>query len=114
MKQSKRILALVLAAVLCLGLFSFTAGAATLKNVKQYDTYTCLGDSIAAGFGPYNRDNKGFQQEDIAYHTYVKNAVGAKTFYPLGRVGFRTTELRFMIDDTYQGDDYLFKLYRMD
>ena len=45
MKQSKRILSLVLAAVLCLGLFSFTAGAATKENVKQYGTYVSYIDS---------------------------------------------------------------------
>ena len=51
MKQSKRILALVLAAVLCMGLFGFSSFAATRETVRHYDTYTVLGDSIAAGYG---------------------------------------------------------------
>ena len=95
-----RALALLLSVVLLVGVLCTGAGAATLENVKHYDTYTCLGDSIAAGFGPYDPDNKGFAREEVAYHAYVADAVTAKTFYPLGRVGFRSTELRYMIDDT--------------
>ena len=57
MKQSKRILALVLAAVLCMGLFGFTAFAATKDGtlmvpsfrVQATDT-TGAGDSFWGGF----------------------------------------------------------------
>ena len=55
-----RLLALLLAVVLLGGLFIVGAQAANASNVKQYKHYVCIGDSIAAGYGSYGRDVRGF------------------------------------------------------
>lgn len=122
MKQSKRILALVLAAVLCMGLFGFTAFAATKETVKQYDTYTVLGDSIPGGFGlstyPYSTPDGpdivngvvvGLNDGTLVVNSFpeiVSKAVGAEKTNSLSRSGMRSTELRMMLDENYKGDDY--------
>ena len=107
-----RLMAALLIAVMLFGMLGVGASAATVDNVQHYDTYVCLGDSIAAGFGPYNREIKGFQRIDVAYHAQVADAVQAKTFYPLARTGMRSTEIRYMLDSSYPGDDFLFKIYK--
>ena len=109
-----RMLTLALAVIMLVGVMTFGVSAATIDNAEHYGTYVCLGDSIAAGYGPYNKEIKGFARIEPAYHAIVADAVSADTFYPLARTGFRTTELRYMIDETYPGDDYLFKIYKMD
>ncbi len=122
MKQSKRILALVLAAVLCLGLFGFTAFAATKETVKHYNTYTVLGDSIPGGFGlstyPYSTPDGPAIVDGVvvglndgtlvagSFPEIVSKAIGAKTTNSLSRSGMRSTELRMMLDENYNGDDY--------
>ncbi len=122
MKQSKRILALVLAAVLCMGLFGFTAFAATKETVKQYDTYTVLGDSIPGGFGlstyPYSTPDGpaivdgivvGLNDGTLVVNSFpeiVSKAIGAEKTNSLSRSGMRSTELRMMLDESYNGDDY--------
>ena len=122
MKHSKRILALVLAAVLCTGLFGFTAFAATKETVKQYDTYTVLGDSIPGGFGlstyPYSTPDGpdivngvvvGLNDGTLVVNSFpeiVSKAVGAEKTNSLSHSGMRSTELRMMLDENYKGDDY--------
>ena len=122
MKHSKRILALVLAAVLCMGLFGFSAFAATKETVRHYDTYTVLGDSIPGGFGlstyPYSTDEGpaivdgkviGLNDGTLVVNSFpeiVSKAISAGKTNSLSRSGMRSTELRMMLDESYTGDDY--------
>ena len=66
-----RILAMLLAVAMFAGLLAFNAGAADVSNVKQYEHYVCIGDSIAAGYGPYARSVRGFETVPVAYHGLV-------------------------------------------
>lgn len=92
MKQTgKKLLSLVLAAVMVFAL-GVTAFAATADNVKQYGTYVCLGDSIAAGFGDYAPKTHCYERVPEAYHSIVADAVGAELI-PIAHVGTRTEEL---------------------
>ena len=109
----RKLTALVLAVLLIAALLCTGAGAATADNVRHYDTYLCLGDSIAAGYGPYNREIKGFARVDLAYHAMVADAVTADTLYPYGCTGMRTEEVRWMLDGSYTGDENLFELYNI-
>ena len=110
MKKTSRFLTLLLIAAMMVSVLAVGASAATPENVKHYGTYLCLGDSIAAGYGPYESQPKvkGFERVDVAYHALVADAVTADTFYPFGRTGFRTHEIRYMLEQGYEGDDYLF------
>ena len=95
-----RLLALLLAVVMLGGLFIVGAQAANASNVKQYNHYVCIGDSIAAGYGSYARDVRGFEVVPAAYHSHVANATGA-TVASLAHTGMRTVEVRWLLDDTY-------------
>lgn len=95
-----RLLALLLAVVMLGGLFIVGAQAANASNVKQYKHYVCIGDSIAAGYGSYARDVRGFEVVPAAYHSHVANATGA-TVASLSHTGMRTVEVRWLLDDTY-------------
>ena len=95
-----RLLAVLLAVVMLGGLFVIGAQAANATNVKQYRHYVCIGDSIAAGYGSYARDVRGFEIVPEAYHSHVANATGA-TVASLAHTGMRTVEVRWLLDDDY-------------
>ena len=95
-----RLLALLLAVVMLGGLFVIGAQAANATNVKQYKHYVCIGDSIAAGYGSYARDVRGFEVVPEAYHSHVANATGASVA-SLAHTGMRTVEVRWLLDDAY-------------
>lgn len=84
---------------LCIG-----ANAATSENVKQYDIYTCLGDSNAAGYAAEGYTDICTQTPG-AYHSHVAAAVGAE-LYPFGWGGFRSHEVRYMLDPEFEITDW--------
>ena len=103
-----RVLSLLLAVTLLAGMLTVAASAATLDNVRHYDAYVCLGDSVAEGFGPDFQDYVGLKRADHAYHAYVADAVTADIFYPMARPGGSTAEVRFYLDNDYafNSDDF--------
>ena len=105
MKHTKKLIALITTLVLLLTTATLTSQAKT----PQYKKHVSFGDSVAVGFGPYNYTNRGFSRVDFAFPALVSDSLNAE-LVPLSRTGFRTQELRAMLDDTYKGDDYLFKL----
>ncbi|MBQ6402650.1 MAG: hypothetical protein IJI27_01975, partial [Oscillospiraceae bacterium] len=105
MKKSSRILAILLVVAM---MASFTAAFAMDKGQhKQFKTYTCIGDSIAAG---YTVDGIGeavaFERVEGAYHDLLAKMIDAN-LNQLGCSAFRTVELRYMIDGVYTDDDGL-------
>ncbi len=117
-----RLLTLALAVIMLFGVMTVGANAATIKNVKHYDTYTVLGDSIPGGFGlstyPYSTPDGpdivdgvvvGLNDGTLVVNSFpeiVSKAIGAETTNSLSRSGMRSTELRMMLDENYKGDDY--------
>ena len=99
----RRTLSLVLVIVMAFGVFAVGAGAATQSTVRHYNHYVCIGDSIAAGYGPYNDDLLGWETVPEAYHSIIANATGA-SFQSLAHVGMRTEAVRALIEDGFQGD----------
>lgn len=96
MKKIIRIMiSLLIAAIMVvnLGLCAFAAN----KPV-----YTCLGDSNAAGYG-----TTGYVYSRIpapnAYHSLVANALNAE-LRDFGGGGYRTHEIRYMLDPDYEMD----------
>ena len=83
--------------------------SASAEYLETYNLYTVLGDSIPAGYGPYNYKYKGYEKISKSYPSLVADRV-AKEFKPLARTGFRTVELRYMLEDDFEGDDYLFRI----
>ena len=107
-----RLLALLLAVVMLGGLLVIGAQAANASNVKQYKHYVCIGDSIAAGYGSYARDVRGFEIVPAAYHSHVANATGASVA-SLAHTGMRTVEVRWLLDDAYSASQEAIDLRAM-
>ena len=109
-KVTKRAIALVLTLILMMSAVSISAFAASETTVKQYKTYVSLGDSIAGGFSmPHYLTYKKLivSKKSIcgSYPDLVAEQVNAEKFYPLAQPGFRTNEIRLMLDPTYNGDE---------
>lgn len=104
MKLTKRFLAVLLTflmAVLCV--------VPTFAVTRKYNTYSVLGDSIAAGymlpgykFGGKKKAAWHLQEQSYPWH--IARAVGAKKTYQMAHGGYRTSDVRLILDDTYRGD----------
>ncbi len=64
--------------------------------------YTCLGDSNSAGHG---LDGWHVNREPVpgAYHSIIAEELGAE-LKPFGSGGYRTSEIRYLVDPTYEMD----------
>ena len=105
-RMSRKILAALLALIMAFGLASAAVSAAPRH---KYPVYTCLGDSVSTGFGLpyYNKYGKmyiPFTKVEGAYPTLVARGVGAKTFYPLSIPGYRSADIRYLLDDSRKPD----------
>lgn len=110
--MKKNVISLVLALVMTVSLCVMPA-IADNSNAKPYKVYTAIGDSIPAGYGPYNYLIKGYDRIPNTYPVYVADAV-AEEYIPLARTGFRTVELRYMLEEDFEGDPpMLFSMGRM-
>ena len=107
---SVRLLSALLILVMLFGILSVGANAATMDNVRHYDTYVCLGDSIAEGFGPDNQDYVGLKRCPFAYHSFVADAVTADQFLPMARPGGSTSEVLYFLDNTIAYDKSYFRI----
>lgn len=108
MKFIRKLTAVLLTLVLVSG--SFVCFAA--NNEKQhlnYDQVLLLGDSQASGFVDYGYVMSEFTYVPDSYAAYVANDLNAELI-PMACPGFRTIELRYMLDDDYRptDDPYLF------
>lgn len=102
-KTVKRVIALVLSLVLMASLLSVAASAASASNVKHYSVYVNLGDSIASGYGQPN-DQTPKTLVPNSYGARIAYAVQADYYYAFAQRGFRTAEVRTLLDDSYNGD----------
>lgn len=115
-----------------IGIFPNDDNRYTIQPVKHYDTYTVLGDSITAGvncqdyYRYYNADgtyvSSGSVDYDLiakaawwdrgdsrrvegTYPALVEDMVTANKVNHFSRIGYRTDELRILLDDNYYGDE---------
>lgn len=110
---TRRIMTLLLAVVMLFGTLITTADAANRDNVRYYDTYMCIGDSIAAGFY-IDGQRAGYYRTRMpgAYHDIIANATHA-TLNQFGWSAFRAVELRYMLEGVrYDLDDVWLNSFR--
>ena len=103
MKLIKKTIALLLTLVIVSG----TMVCFAVDSEKQYYDYEkalILGDSEASGFSDYGHVDSEFNRVDDSYAAYVADDVGAELM-PMACPGFRTIELRYLLDDSYRPDD---------
>ncbi len=108
MKIFNRTIAVLLALVLISGSFMCFAADGE-KQYRKYEKVMLLGDSEASGFTDYGDEMSEFTRVDDSYAAYVADTLGAELI-PMACPGFRTIELRCMLDDNYKPEDkYLFE-----
>ena len=125
-RNLKKALAVVLTLVMLSG--TFTAFAFELNqeavnaHYDQYKNYVLLGDSVASGYRDEVSDNDAAFNESMNDSTYYRyegsyadvlaNAIIAdKSMTALAAPGFRTIEMRYMLEDDFAAtctDPYLF------
>ena len=115
-----------------IGIFPADDNRYTIQPVKHYDTYTVFGDSITAGvncndyYRYYNEDGTyvssgSFDSNKAAQYAYwdrgdnrrvegtypalVEDMISADTVHHFSRIGYRSDELRILLDNDYYGDD---------
>lgn len=101
--RCKRIISLLLALVMLVGILGVSAFAD--HDVNQYEVYTVLGDSIPSGYGTdayYAMLPEGVHVRDGnlvsgTYDDIVAKAVGAQTVNVCSHCGWRTTEFLYEI-----------------
>ena len=106
MKLFKRTIALLLTLVILSGsMMCFAVDGE--KQYYDYDKILLLGDSQASGYSDYRDIYSEFCYVEESYAAYLAKDLGAELL-PFACPGFRTIELRYMLDDNYAGDDRLF------
>ena len=99
-KHATRLITLLLAVVMLVSLLSVGGAAA---NVKHFDTYTLLGDSVAAGYGldtypvPEPRMLDGTRVAG-SYPDLVGKAVGCTTYNNCAHCGNRAIDINWLLD----------------
>lgn len=107
MKMIKKVLVVLMALVLISGSCVCLAADGG-KQYRKYDKILLLGDSQASGFLDYGYIMTEFTYVYNSYAAFIAEDLGAELI-PMACPGFRTIELRCMLDDNYQPDDkYLF------
>ncbi|MBQ7295884.1 MAG: hypothetical protein IJW86_06790 [Clostridia bacterium] len=107
MKTFNRVIAVLLTLVLISGTFMCFASDGE-KQYHKYEKVMLLGDSEASGFTDYGDEMSEFNRVDDSYAAYIADHFGAELI-PMACPGFRTIELRCMLDDNYKPEDkYLF------
>ncbi|HPZ00782.1 MAG TPA: SGNH/GDSL hydrolase family protein, partial [Clostridiales bacterium] len=102
-KVGKRVITTVLALTLLMSVLAVATSAATSGTVKHYSVYVNLGDSIASGYGlPNDQTPKTIVPN--SYGARLAYAVQADYYYAYAQRGFRTTEIRMLLDNNYNGD----------
>ena len=92
---------------------------AVAKHYGQYKNYVLLGDSVASGYREavnqeniswnWVRNDTAFVRAEESYSDVIANAIiEDKSLTPFAAPAFRTIEVRYMLEDDYEGDQYLF------
>lgn len=101
-KMIKKSLAVLLAITMLSGLFAMCASAE--KEHFVYEKYVLLGDSVASGHDDILYAPTEFIRVEGSYSDLVADALGAELI-PMACPGFRTIEMRYMLEDDYDYDD---------
>ena len=107
-KRLRSLLCALLAMTMLSGtVVCFAQDSETGKKYHDYGTYVLLGDSVAAGYSDVEQIDCEFKRVDTSYGAIVADTIGAELI-PMACPGFRTIEMRYMFEDDFEGDDYLF------
>ncbi|MBR5437422.1 MAG: hypothetical protein IKV21_00750 [Clostridia bacterium] len=106
----KKIISVILALSVVLCSFAFCASAAEGKQYRDYKVYTLLGDSVASGYDDVEKNSSScqFKYKENGYGARVAKALGIEKFNSMACPAVRTVEVRYLLEDDYPMDDYMF------
>lgn len=106
----KKIFSGTIAVILILTLFAslFVSSAVdTQKQYFDYGSYVLLGDSVACGWSDIEERDTSFTRVEGSYGAFIADDLGLE-YHPRACIGFRTLEVRYMFEDDYEGDRFMF------
>ena len=107
----KKLLKRALAVLVVFALMSSVAVcfAAEPKEKKYYDygSYVLLGDSVASGWSDVEERETRFVRVEGSYGAHVADDLGVE-YFPMACIGFRTVEMRYIFEDGFEPDRFLF------
>ena len=106
-KMIKKSLAVLLVLTLMSGLFTCFAAKPYEKKYENYGSYVLLGDSVASGWSDVEERETRFVRVEGSYGAHVADDLGVK-YHPMACIGFRTVEMRYIFEDDFEGDRFLF------
>lgn len=106
----KRFIKTAVAVMLILTLLmSFTAFSfAAEKKYYDYSSYVLLGDSVASGWSDVEDRETRFVRVEGSYGAHVADDLGVDVYHPMACIGFRTTDLRYIFEEDYEADRFLY------
>ena len=106
--MKKLISILLVLSVLFCSLAVYVA-AADEKQYRDYKVYTLLGDSVASGYDDveHNSSSCQFKYKENGYAARVAKVLGVK-LNSMACPAVRTVEMRYLLEDDYPMDDYMF------
>lgn len=83
--------------------------AATEKKHLDYGSYVLLGDSVASGWSDIEHRESTFKRVEGSYGALIADDLGV-TYHPMACIGFRTNDIRYILEDDYdyENDRFLF------
>ena len=109
-KLMKKSLAVILALMLLSGSMVCLAAVPADKDLSGYKSYVLLGDSIASGWSDVEDIESRFVRVEGSYGDLVAKDLGIadENYYPMACIGFRTVEMRYILEEDYEPDKYLY------
>lgn len=106
-KYIRKSLAVLLVITMMSGVFGCFASAYE-KQYDHYSSYVLLGDSVASGWSDVEKRETRFVRVEGSYGAFVADDLGVDVYHPMACIGFRTTDLRYIFEDDYEADRFLF------
>ena len=106
-KYIRKSLAILLVITMMSGVFGCFASAYE-KQYDHYSSYVLLGDSVASGWSDVEKRETRFVRVEGSYGAFVADDLGVDVYHPMACIGFRTTDLRYIFEDDYEADRFLF------
>lgn len=104
----KKSLAVLLVLLMMSGIFTcFAADSVYEKKYEDYGSYVLLGDSVASGWSDVEHKETRFVRVEGSFGAYVADELDVD-YYPMACIGFRTVDLRYIFEDDYEADRFLF------
>ncbi len=105
----KKIISVILVITIIFCSLAFCASATGGKKYRDYKVYTLLGDSVASGYDDVEKNSTScqFKYKENGYGAKVAKALGIK-LNSMACPAVRTVEMRYLLEDDYPMDDYMF------